>query len=420
MSEIIVTQGSQGPLGGTGPIGPQGPQGSGVQGPAGPAGNTFPYNVSIADATFTNVGASAIGTFVLNGNGIMANGIQGISFPAITIANVNSYSNYGIDFQNVNGAVAGIHFDSQTTTVFDGPVSFSNVVTGVTANGIGTTGPQGPQGFQGPAGVQGIAGATGGINFPYDVTNGEAIFLNVASTGGLFIINENGIQANNFNSISAFTPVQFTNISASSSYGIEFNNIMGASGGIHIDDLTTTIFDGPVVFNNTVQSTLYDNNNILITEINGGATPSILFDQIHASSSAAIQYSNVSATDYGVWFDSTVQNVLFDCPVQISSELSVDGGGFLGGNFEFESTKFDNSGSTTLINGSVTFFSSLVNSSSFVWVQYKSFSGSFNFATMGTLVVTTQLSGNITVQSYVSGLINTTDNNDIQWWVINY
>ena len=311
-NQLIISEGIQGqmePTGSTGPAGSSFIGSTGPQGPTGAAGITFPYSVLSGDATFTNIGSSN-GEFVLNTTGYEITGIQGITFSAMLHSYITSSASYAIDYNNITGASAGVHFDSTVNgIVIDCPITFNGSIHGFTASILsGATGPQGPTGAQGNPGTVGPTGSSTG--FPYDVSvSGNADFINVGDGSGSLNITNNGITINAVTS------------SLSSSLLLSYNG--GTSYSLWIDNTNQPIqIDVPITFTNQVISTFYNKNSLIFENISGGPTQAILYNTLTSSSTASIQYSNIIGASYGVWYDNSVQNIQIDCPVTFTGTVS--------------------------------------------------------------------------------------------------
>ena len=304
MSEqLIIAQGAMGLMGNTGPAGA----------PGAAATSSYPYNVAQNAALFYNIG-STYGQVIFNNNGIEFTGILGSSFSAIAFEYLSTSASYGIDFNNITGASAGIHIANTVTTQIDGPITFNGPVYGFSGSVIkGATGPQGANGATGAAGAN---GATGSLSFPYNVASNQVDFYNIGSVGS-FIMNNNGIQING--------------ITTSISSSILMSNNKGTSYSLWIDNTNNPIqIDAPIVFTNTVISTLYQNSAILFENINGGATQAFYLNNLSSSASAAIQLSNNSGSSYSLWIDNTNNKVQIDAPVQFTGNVNFSGANVIG------------------------------------------------------------------------------------------
>lgn len=232
---------------------------------------------------------------------------------------------------------------------------------------------QGGQGFQGPqgpiglsfSGSQGPIGPTGlpGIVFPYDCTV-DAIFVNVGSGSGSVVFNNNGVE---FTAIvgSAFAGENHTFISSSASYAIEYNNITGASGGVHFaSSVQSVVFDGPVIFNGSVTGGSFSGGSTAVgpqgfqgpigpqgntgivgptgsstgfpynvavsgeadfVNVGGGivafGSQGVAFSGITTSSPAAIPVTGVAGASYSLWFDNTNGPIQIDVPITFTNEV---------------------------------------------------------------------------------------------------
>lgn len=297
-----------GPMGFTGPVGPQG--NLGPQGPMGlGATSGYPYDVTMGDATFINVGGPA-GTFIINTNGVEANGLVGTSFPNVIFSNISTSADYAIDFQNVAGASGGVHLDSNTSAVFDGPVTFNGTIIGLSGSSFtnGATGPQGPVGAQGAMGIAGPSGPASG--WPVDSTLVDASIINIGTGLGSMNFGINGIDINN--------------IQSTQPYSIVISNSTGTDGSVLFDGTNGTIVvNDNIIFNGTVVSTLYDNEAVYITDITTtGATAAVSFADLTSVTDGAIQFRNVAGALYSLDVDSSNAPVHFGANVIFSGSVT--------------------------------------------------------------------------------------------------
>lgn len=226
-----------------------------------------------------------------------------------------------------------------------------------TNNLLVTQGPQGYQGPQGPttyiAGPTGPQGSTGSLNFPYDVSSGDANFTNVGGSLGEFIINTNGVE---MNSVTSSQPAVFlfsNNTGSSYSMWIQSNNgPVQIDANVNFTGVVTGITAGAGYGATGVQGPTgpqgatgpqgslgptgpstgfpYDvsvSGDANFTRVGSGdgsfnITPNgINFNAITSSQPAAIQFSYNQGTSYSLWFDNTNGVIQFDAPVVFTNTV---------------------------------------------------------------------------------------------------
>lgn len=341
--------------------------------------------VNIGDTINSNIG-NTNGSISTNASGVQYRNITGDA--GILYENITG-DDYGIQYDNVYGASGGIIYNNITSTSSSGGIQYSNVNGTSYSIWIDNTNGQ----FQVDSNFSEF---TGNVSF-----FGAVVF---ESNFAVDFISKVGFSADTlfFNRTFFSAPSYFTN-----------NIIVGT--------LSNTLFNGPVTFNGTVSG------------INIGTNSNTFTDGITVNGTSSFSGGFVTFNDPTLFLDEIVVNGTISC----SDNLQINGTSLFKNNVTIELgslTVDDNStfnsgisfpsvsGTTTLSSGVANISNGNITPTSNIFVQYQSgILPSIGIGSLSILTVPSQTASTaFTVMALnVTGTVNTTDNSNIQYWIIN-